>query len=159
MGILANSCVCVCVCVCVHACGTKSSLTGFLCGSAGETWIRSLCLGRSPGERKGYPLQYSGLENSMDCIVHRVPKMLDTTEWFSLSLLWPMDCSLPVSSVHEISQAKILEWVNISCSRVSSQPRDWTHISSFAGANSYKFHNWLWSLTLPIEMGTKFCNY
>ena len=25
--------------------------------------------GRSPGERKGYPLQYSGLENSMDCIV------------------------------------------------------------------------------------------
>ena len=26
-------------------------------------------LGRSPGERKGYPLQYSGLENSMNCIV------------------------------------------------------------------------------------------
>ena len=31
-------------------------------------------LGRSPGEGKGYPLQYSGLENSMDCIVHRVAK-------------------------------------------------------------------------------------
>ena len=30
--------------------------------------------GRSPGEGKGYPLQYSGLENSMDCIVHRVTK-------------------------------------------------------------------------------------
>ena len=29
-------------------------------------------LGRSPGKGKGYPLQYSGLENSMDCIVHRV---------------------------------------------------------------------------------------
>ena len=27
-------------------------------------------LGRSPGEGKGYPLQYSGLENSMECIVH-----------------------------------------------------------------------------------------
>ena len=26
-------------------------------------------LGRSPGEGKGYPLQYSGLENSMDCVV------------------------------------------------------------------------------------------
>ena len=26
-------------------------------------------LGRSPGQRKGYPLQYSGLENSMDCII------------------------------------------------------------------------------------------
>ena len=31
-------------------------------------------LGRSPGEGKGYPLQYSGLENSMDCIVHGVTK-------------------------------------------------------------------------------------
>ena len=31
-------------------------------------------LGRSPGEGKGYPLQYSGLENSMDCMVHRVTK-------------------------------------------------------------------------------------
>ena len=31
-------------------------------------------LRRSPGERKGYPLQYSDLENSMDCIVHGVAK-------------------------------------------------------------------------------------
>ena len=31
-------------------------------------------LGRSPGEGKGYPLQYSGLENSMDCTVHEVSK-------------------------------------------------------------------------------------
>ena len=31
-------------------------------------------LGRSPGEGKGYILQYSGLENSMDCIVHGVAK-------------------------------------------------------------------------------------
>ena len=33
-----------------------------------------LGLGRSPGEGKGYPLQYSDLENSMDRIVHRVAK-------------------------------------------------------------------------------------
>ena len=32
-------------------------------------------LGRSPGEGKGYPLQYSGLENSMDCIVHGSQKV------------------------------------------------------------------------------------
>ena len=31
-------------------------------------------LGRSPGEGKGYALQYSGLENSMDCIVLEVAK-------------------------------------------------------------------------------------
>ena len=30
--------------------------------------------GRFPGEGKGYPLQYSGLENSMDCIIHVVTK-------------------------------------------------------------------------------------
>ena len=54
---------------------------GFPCGSAGK---ESACnagglgsisgLGRSPGEGKGYPLQDSGLENFMDCIVHGVAK-------------------------------------------------------------------------------------
>ena len=43
-------------------------------------------LGRSPGEGKGYPLQYSGLENSMDCTAHAVAE-LDTTGRISLSLL------------------------------------------------------------------------
>ena len=42
-------------------------------------------LGRSPGEGKGYPLQYSGLEKSMDCGVHGVAES-DTTERPSLSL-------------------------------------------------------------------------
>ena len=54
---------------------------GFPCVSAGK---ESACnvgglgsipgLGRSPGEEKGYPLQYSGLEISMDCVVHGVAK-------------------------------------------------------------------------------------
>ena len=44
-----------------------------------------LGLGRSPGEGKGYPLQYSGLENSTDCIVHGITKS-DTAEQISLSL-------------------------------------------------------------------------
>ena len=39
-----------------------------------ETWVRSLGRGRSPGEGKGYPLQYSGLESSMDCTVRGVTK-------------------------------------------------------------------------------------
>ena len=43
-------------------------------------------LRRFPGEGKGYPLQYSDLENSMDCIVHGVAKSLDMTERLSLSL-------------------------------------------------------------------------
>ena len=37
-------------------------------------------LGRSPGGGKGYPLQYSGLENSIDCIIHGVAK-----SWTQLS--------------------------------------------------------------------------
>ena len=39
-----------------------------------KTWVWSLGWVNSPGEAKGYPLQYSGLENSMACIVHRVTK-------------------------------------------------------------------------------------
>ena len=50
----------------------------------------------------------------------------------------PMDCSLPVhgshpSSVHGILQAGVLEWVAISFSRRSSQPRDGTQVSRIAG--------------------------
>ena len=47
-------------------------------------------LGRSPGEGKGYPPQYSGLENSMDCIVHGVAKsrtQLSDFNFTSLNLL------------------------------------------------------------------------
>ena len=56
-------------------------MIGFLDGSDGK---ESACnaedlglipgLGGSPGEEKGYSLQYSGLENSMECIIHGVTK-------------------------------------------------------------------------------------
>ena len=45
-----------------------------------------------------------------------------------------MDCSLPGSSVHEIFQARVLEWVAISFSRESSRPRERTRVSSIADA-------------------------
>ena len=64
---------------------------GFPCGSAGN---KSACnvgdldsipgLGRCPGEGKGYSLQYSGPEDSVDCVVHGVTK----------SLTQQSDCSL-----------------------------------------------------------------
>ena len=50
-----------------------------------------------------------------------------------LTLCDPMDYSLPGSSVHGIFQATILEWVAISFSRGSSQPRDRTQVSCIAG--------------------------
>ena len=40
----------------------------------------------------------------------------------------PMDGSQPGSSVHEISQARIVEWVSMASTRASSQPRGWTNI-------------------------------
>ena len=50
-----------------------------------------------------------------------------------------MDYSPPGSSVHGILQARILEWVAISFSRGSSQPRDWIQVSRIAGRF---FANW-----------------
>ena len=67
---------------------------GFLCESAGK---ESTCsegdlgsipvLGRFLGEWKGYPLQYSDLENPMDCTVPGAHKEPDMTERFSLTSL------------------------------------------------------------------------
>ena len=45
----------------------------------------------------------------------------------------PISCSPPGSSVHGISQTRILEWVAISFSRGSFWPRDWTRVSWTAG--------------------------
>ena len=50
-----------------------------------------------------------------------------------LTLCDLMDCSLPGSSIHGIFQARILDWVTISFSRRSSQPRFWTGVSHIIG--------------------------
>ena len=86
MCINVHVCVCVCVYIYIHIYiyihfSEFFLLYGFPCDSAGK---ESACnagdlslipgLGRSPGEGKGYPLQYSGLENSMDSIIHGVTK-------------------------------------------------------------------------------------
>ena len=60
----------------------------------------------------------------------------DWAELKSLSRVWlcdPMDCSPPGSSVHGIFRAWVLEWVAISFSRGSSQPRDRTRVSHILG--------------------------
>ena len=54
-----------------------------------------------------------------------------TLLWLTLCNL--MDCNLPDSSIHAIFQARILEWVAISFSKGSSQPRDCTWVSHTAG--------------------------
>ena len=69
-----------------------------------------------------------------------------------LTLCYPMGCSLPGSSVHGIFQARILEWVAISFSRVSSQPRKrtpifWvTCIGRQVPLNPVRFWKYFWAL-------------
>ena len=73
---------------------------GFPCGSAGK---ESACnagelgsipgLGRSPGGGKGYPYHYSGLENSMNCIVHEFAKnQVRLSDFHFLSLFKNRGC-------------------------------------------------------------------
>ena len=89
--------VCVCVCVCVCLC-----VYPFFFGFPSH-------LGH---HRVEFPVLYN-------CGGGLVTKS-------SLTLLTPMDCSLPSSAVHGISQAKILEWVAISVSWASFQPKNRT---------------------------------
>ena len=99
-------------------------------------------LGRSPGEGKGYPLQYSGLKNSIDCIVHGVAKSqiglsdfhIHTCFWrmewqptpVSSILAWriPMDREDWQATVHEVtkswSQLKRISIVDLQCFRCST---------------------------------------
>ena len=78
---------------------------GFPCDSAGKESARSAGdlgltprLGRSPGEGKGYSLQYSGLENSRDCVVHGIAK--------SLTRLSDFHFHFPQASIPRTKEAK-----------------------------------------------------
>ena len=50
--------------------------------------------------------------------------------------------SPPDSSVHGIFQARVLEWLAISCSMGSSRPRDWTHVSCVSCTGGWILYHW-----------------
>ena len=100
------------------------------------------------GEGNGNLLQYSCLENPRDggawwAAIYGAAQSQTRLKWLSSreylsprlvakscqALCDLMDCSSPGSSVHGISQARILEWGAFPCSRGSSHPRDRTCIS------------------------------
>ena len=71
----------------------------------------------------------------------------------------PMDCSLPGSSVHGILQARIQEWIAISFSKASSQPRDRTWVSHIAGrfftlwaTREPLYNGIIWAITAGLEI-------
>ena len=98
-------------CGCIQSSAFIFQEMGFPCGSAVN---ESTCnagdlssipgLGRCPGEGKDYPLQYSGLENSMDCIVHGVSKSWTQLSDFHFHTFLCMKCSLGIFNfLEEIS--------------------------------------------------------
>ena len=72
-------------------------------------------LGRSPGERKGYPLQYSGLENPMDFTVHGVAES-DMPEQFSLMPPFPSLDINPASCCSHPPMLGHLSFQRLQCS-------------------------------------------
>ena len=83
---------------------------GFPRGSAGEESTFNVgCQGlipglvRSPGVMKGYPLQYSALENSMDCLVHGVTNRRTGLSNFHFQLLGLVICYLPLTASISVS--------------------------------------------------------
>ena len=77
------------------SCHLPSASAGIPCDSAGEESARNAGdlglipgLGKCPGEGKGYPLQYSGLENSMNCVVHGVTKSWTQLRDFHFTFLY-----------------------------------------------------------------------
>ena len=78
-------------------------------------------------------------ERSKTALIHRWhDSTLENHKWNEVAQLCPtlcnpMDWSLPGSSIHGISRQEYWEWVAISFSRRSSQPRDWTRVSHIVG--------------------------
>ena len=64
-----------------------------------------------------------------ECPLHSIPQSESEVAQSCPTLYDPMGYSLPGSSVHGIFQAIVLEWIAISFSRGSSQPRDRTRVS------------------------------
>ena len=74
-------------------------------------------------------IEYVPYAPQWDLVVYPFCVLLCLVAWLCPTLCNPLNCSPPGSSVHGISQARILEWVAISFSRGSSWPRDRTSIT------------------------------
>ena len=69
-----------------------------------------------------------------------------------VTLIRPMDCSSPGSSVHGILQARILEWAVVSYSTGSSQPRDLTHLSYVSCIGSWALYHECHLIGQPVRL-------
>ena len=125
-------CVCVCVCVCVYNCLSLSSRI------INDFFLISLYISTFPTMNLIFENRQKMLffeKGLVDCNLKIMCLTSPVLCWaqLCLTLCDPMDCSLPVSSVHGILQARILEWGAMPCSRGSSYLRDRTQVCLVTG--------------------------
>ena len=72
-----------------------------------EPWF-NLWVGKIPWKGKGYPLQYSGLENSMDCIVHEVAE-----RWARMNDFHFLKRKRCVKNEWSVGSHPFLDWVEV----------------------------------------------
>ena len=120
--------------------------TTFPGGSAGKESICSVGdmglipgLERSPGERKGYPLHYSGLENSMDWIVHEVTR----------SLTWLSDFHI----LQGVGHICLIDSVNLEDNHLSSCYHLWEACNQVCGSCLIDVYHLWGKFLLLIQMG------
>ena len=101
-----------------------------------------LGLGRSPGEGKGYPFQYTGLENSMDLIIHGVTK----------SWTWLSDFHFNFKPVSVLSNKEVGQsWIKTEAKKCPIT-LDWPETISFGKkktGNNWNFSVWI----VPLSVG------
>ena len=93
-----------------------------------KTSWNSRCTGIYQRDGAGHPQGRNGVPESPVTWIGNIPISAKSLQSCA-TLCDTMDCSPPGSSVHGILQARILEWVAMPSSMVSSWPRDWTCVS------------------------------
>ena len=107
-------------------------------------------LGRSPGEGKGYPLQYSFLENSMDCRVHEVAKT--HTRLSDFHFVFPYYCILRVVSILGITSPLLTNCFQI----LIVTPGLWLFFA-FLFTVSFKKLIFFWYISIFLFFSSSFC--
>ena len=120
-------------------------------------WLDKLLKGWVDWEMNGRDKKSSWLTKRILTVSNRLwsefSRVLQFVYVFSCSVvsndLWPPWTSPPSSSAHGIFQARIPEWVTISSSRRSSQPRGGTHVSHISCTGRHILYHWATLETSP----------
>ena len=110
-------------------------ITSYVFGAISWKKVVVFILGASSTRLYPHPTRRAALWEGMEMSYQQdmLAEHIHSVTQFCPTLCEPMGCHLPGSSVHGISQTRILEWAAIPFSRASSRPRDWTKVSWIAG--------------------------